>query len=121
MFLCVALMNHVTKELYISMAVIIGVLLLSTSAFLYQSTVGIARHAEKLYPSFPISLFLGLGWLPPLVRLPLNGEEKESASKRFQKALSPHLLAEFQLQLSNGGGTGTWHKLAVLLFGLRAD
>jgi len=120
-FLCVALINHVKKELYISMVAIIGGLLLNTSASLYQSTVGIVRYVEKLFPFFPISSFLGLVWLRPLARRPLIEEGKETASKRFQKALSPQLLAEFQLQLSNGGGTDTWHKLAVLLFGSRAD
>ena len=121
MFLCVALINHVTKELYISMAAIIGVLQLSTSVSLYQSTVGIVRYAEKLFPFSPISSFLGLVWLRPLARLPLIGEGKESAFKRFHKALYPVQLVEFQLLLSSGGGAGIWHKLIVLLFGLRAD
>lgn len=118
---CVALINHVIKELYISMAAIIGTLLLSTSVSLYQSTVGIVRYAEKLFPFFQISSFLGLVWLRPLARLPLIGEGKESAFKRFPKALYPLRLVEFQLLLSSGGGTGIWHKLTLLLFGLRAD
>lgn len=58
-YLYVALTTHVKKELYISMAVIFGGQLQSTSASLFQFTAGIVRYVEKQCPLFLISSFLG--------------------------------------------------------------
>lgn len=91
MFPYVARMRHVRKELYISTAAIFGGRPQSTSVSLYQSIVGIVHYAEKRYRLFQISLSLGRVWLRLFARPPLSEEGKESAIKRFQKALSHRL------------------------------